>query len=200
MGITQHWEHLCLSLSIRCSYCIAYMLDGLHFITWHMVPPGAGRTSKGWAYLSRITRCTGPRLISRSTVVTASISRLQLLIAMSGNLTRRDLGRDLDALLSLPPSTLQSLTRASNASGSNNESSALTSQSSHATALSLLDAYSISKASPQDSQQLIGAYIRDMKTEILAMDRSEGDQLGARIDQVREKGEGVKGALSGVKI
>ena len=116
---------------------------------------------------------------------------------MASKITRNDLAQDLQALMTLPASALQGL----NSSESHKQSQKpFLLSSEHRSALSLLDSYSTSTASTQDSQRLIAAYIRDTKGEVLAMDRTEGDRLGGRIDNVREKGEGVKDALSGVKI
>ncbi len=105
--------------------------------------------------------------------------------------TRAELASDIVALRHLSPQTLSSLQ-------SSNTSTA-TSQPKRS-ALELLDTYTPSGGDHEASQGLSKAYIRDMRQNVLKMDRGEGDRLGGRIDAVRENGEQIKRALDEVKL
>ena len=104
--------------------------------------------------------------------------------------SRKELATDLSALLTLPPGTLASLRPSSDSTHTDTAKSAL----------STLDTFTPSTSDHKASQELIKAYIRDMRGNVLKMDRGEGDRLGARIDVVREKAEGIKAALGKVKM
>lgn len=68
-----------------------------------------------------------------------------------------------------------------------------------ASALSLLDTYSPAAATPDSTQMLVRAYIRDMREDVLRGDRSGEEALGRRIDAVREEGGEIQAALGQVK-
>ena len=117
-------------------------------------------------------------------------------------ISREDLRKDIAHLVPLNTQMLATLLNPST----------LTSQTDLATpfpaqpAIHLLNTYTPSTTDHDSSQSLIKAYIRDMREEILPMGaqegvgESEGDKLGARIDLVRAKAEGVSEALEGVKL
>ena len=107
-------------------------------------------------------------------------------------LTRNDLGKDLDAILALSANTKRQLQPQT--------SSQLLPSTQSTSALDLLDNYSLSTIDLDASQKLIGAYVGDMRKDVLSVDRTEQDQLGVRLDQVRDRSEGVKEALGKVKL
>ena len=107
------------------------------------------------------------------------------------SISRSKLSEDLDALLQIPRSSFASLLSAQKD---------VTAPKDSSSALESLNTYSPNQADPETSRSLIKAYIRDMRGEVLAMDRGEGERLGWRIDGVREKGEGLAEALGNVKV
>jgi predicted DNA-binding protein (UPF0278 family) len=64
----------------------------------------------------------------------------------------------------------------------------------------LLDTYSPATATPNSTQTLVKAYIRDMREDVLKGDRSGEEALGRRIDAVREEGAEIQAALGQVRV
>ncbi|ORX39320.1 hypothetical protein BD324DRAFT_649397 [Kockovaella imperatae] len=109
---------------------------------------------------------------------------------------RHDLSRDLDSILALSKEKLEHLYGQT----SSPSSSSPTTAAQSLPALQLLEDYNLAAADLEASQKLIGAYVRDMRKDVLAMDGSESERLGVRIDQVRARAEGLKEALDKVKV
>lgn len=99
--------------------------------------------------------------------------------------TGAELSNDLELLLGLPRSAL---TRLSGSEVSPTQASAV----------QLLGTFSPESTLDQ-SQQLVKAYIHDM-SDVLAMDTTDSERLGARIDSLRERGEALRDSLHGVRV
>jgi len=67
-------------------------------------------------------------------------------------------------------------------------------------ALILLNEYTPSTNNHDTSQSLAEVYVKDMRGNVLSIDQGEGEKLGARIDEIREKGEGISKALGDVTV
>jgi hypothetical protein len=67
-------------------------------------------------------------------------------------------------------------------------------------AVGTLESISIITSTPDETQALTNAYIRTMRTEILGIDGGANEELGARLDRMRGKAEGISEVLSEVKV
>jgi hypothetical protein len=108
---------------------------------------------------------------------------------MSGPITKEAVASDLDTLLQLS----NPLSRLLNPSTT-------TSSTAQRSSLYLLEEYTPSTTDHDASQALAETYVRDMRGNVLSIDRGEGEKLGVRIDEIRGKAEGVVSALGDVKV
>ncbi|WVW79390.1 hypothetical protein I302_101359 [Kwoniella bestiolae CBS 10118] len=108
------------------------------------------------------------------------------------SLSSSNISSDLSNLLSLPPSTLSTLL--------DPPPSSIRPTSEDQSPIQVLSAFSPSQATPEQSQTLIKCYITQMN-EAKTLERGgEIDKLGERIDTLRERGGGLEGTLSEVKV
>ncbi|CAD6577748.1 MAG: hypothetical protein TREMPRED_002029 [Tremellales sp. Tagirdzhanova-0007] len=127
-------------------------------------------------------------------------------MSTSPSLSREQLQADISHLLTLTPTTLSSLLNPDISTPFPPQpisaSSTSTAGSPPASAIQILDTFTPSSSLVTASQDLIKAYIRDMRGDILRTHEVglDGERLGGRIDVVREKAEGVVDALEGVRV
>ncbi|WVQ81276.1 hypothetical protein IAT38_003399 [Cryptococcus sp. DSM 104549] len=103
--------------------------------------------------------------------------------------TRSTLSNDLDLLRTLPTTSIPSLSRPS-APPSKPTS----------TPSQVLAAFSPGTASPEDSQALAKAYVEEMRGVKELHGSGEGEEVGERIDRLRERGEEIQSALGEIKV
>ncbi|EIW67073.1 hypothetical protein TREMEDRAFT_64943 [Tremella mesenterica DSM 1558] len=66
-------------------------------------------------------------------------------------------------------------------------------------AIEILETFSLSTATPDQGQQLIRGYIKEMD-KIGRLDQVSQEELGKNIDVLRERAEGIETALGHVKL
>jgi hypothetical protein len=113
-------------------------------------------------------------------------------MSTSNNLGVADLASDLTSLSRLS-SPLQAIITPNTQSGTHQVAETQS-------ALSRLEEYTPSTTDHDTSQALSEAYVLEMKRDVLSMDPGEGENLGERIDAVRERAEGISLALGEVKV
>lgn len=99
---------------------------------------------------------------------------------------RANLTRDINTLVALGIADLTS-------SGKQPSS-----DSTPASATTVLDTLSVGNSTPDESQALTKAYINAMRQDIMNIKTDESENIGSRLDSVRGKAEGTQGALSNV--
>ena len=120
--------------------------------------------------------------------------------------TREQLQSDLSHLLNLTPATLSSLlnpiTSTPPPPAIPPSPSTSTAERPTVSAIHILDTFTPSSSDVTVSQELIKAYVRDMRGDILRKNEGgfDGEGLGGKIDVAREKAEGVVNALEGVQV
>ena len=126
-----------------------------------------------------VTACTSYRS------VVADIQRISM--STNPSVPRSSLASDLRIFQSLSPSSRTALALS------------LAPAQDASSALDALNSYAPSTATPETSQTLIASYIKDMREDVLKDDGGREEGLGRRIDQVREQGQEIQGALGNVK-
>ncbi|WWC91184.1 uncharacterized protein L201_006125 [Kwoniella dendrophila CBS 6074] len=118
------------------------------------------------------------------------------------SLNRQSISSDLNHLLSLPSSTITSLLDSSNTSNepTSTKTSSYSITTNNDSAIEVLNSFSSSKATHEESQQLIKAYISEMNQAKHLEKSGEIDKLGQKIDILRDKGQNLESTLNEVKV
>ena len=107
---------------------------------------------------------------------------------VGSQLSKEGLSTDLNLLSTLPSSSIRALIDPDRPTTSET-----------ASAVDALDRYSIGNATEDDTQRLIDAYVRDM-TRVGSTAEAAGEDMGGRIDRLRERAEEIQQAVSEVKV
>lgn len=134
----------------------------------------------------RRNRTSPPSTFVKATSCT--LHRTTMSTSSAPAISRASFASDLSTFKSLSPGSKTAL------------NSSLAPPKPAASALHALNDYAPSTSSPETSQTLMAAYIKDMRETILNGDEGRDEGLGRRIDAVREQGEEVKGALGNVQL
>lgn len=75
-----------------------------------------------------------------------------------------------------------------------------TSPSTTKGAVEALESVSIHTSTPDEAQPLTRAYINAMRKEVMGIDGGSNEELGNKLDEIRERAEGISGALTEVRV
>lgn len=114
------------------------------------------------------------------------------------SITRESVSRDVELLVKMPTAILTNILRSSSSSTSRLNSAENAEQKA---ATDILNDFSPSATTPNDSQSLAKAYIRSMQDDVMQVkEQDEGEVVAKQLDDLRARGQGVAEALSEIKV